>query len=116
MFNFEEANKQSKEVMDTALKNYSEVAKAFQAIAAEASEYSKKSFQDMTSYMEALTGVKSIEAAVELQQGYVKSSYEGFIAEATKLSEMYSDLAKTAYKPVETQMKKATPAAAKVAA
>lgn len=109
MFNFEEANKQSKEVMDTALKNYSEVAKGFQSIAAEASDYSKKSFQDMTSYFEALAGVKSLEAAFELQQNFMKSSYESFVSEATKLSEMYADLAKTAYRPIETQMKKVTP-------
>lgn len=112
MFNFDEANKKGKEAMDSALKNYSEVAKGFQAIAAEASDYSKKSFQDMASHFEALTSVKSIEQAVELQSGYLKSSYEGFVAEATKMSEMYADLAKTAYKPYEAPLAKATSSAA----
>lgn len=108
MFNFDEANKKGKEAMDTMMKSYSEVAKGFQAIAAEASEYSKKSFQDLTSFMESLSGVKSVETALELQSGYMKSSYETFVSEATKMSEMYADLAKTVYKPYEAPIAKAT--------
>lgn len=108
MINFDEANKKGKEAMDAVLKNYSEVAKGFQAIATEATEYSKKSFQDVSSYVEALSGVKSVEAAFELQTNFVKSSYESFVAEATKMGEMYADLAKTAYKPYEAPIAKAT--------
>ncbi|MBB3658586.1 phasin family protein [Rhizobium sp. BK650] len=111
MFNFEDANRKSKEAVDTMLKNYSDTAKGFQAIASEAAEYSKKSFQDAVSHFETLSGVKSFEAAFELQSSYAKSSYEAFVAEATKLGEMYADLAKNAYKPYETPM---TAAAVKV--
>lgn len=117
MFSFDEANKKGKEAMDAMLKNYAEIAKGFQAIATEASEYSKKSFQDTVSHMESLAGVKSVEGALELQTSFVKGAYEGFVAEATKLTEMYADLAKSAYKPYEapvTKPSKATgvPAAA----
>lgn len=107
MFNFDEANRKSKEAMDSMLKNYSEVTKGFQAIAAEASDFSKKSFQDMGSFMEQLTTVKSAEAAFELQQSYMKSSYEAMVAQATKMSEMYAELAKTMYRPYEGAMNRA---------
>ncbi len=116
MFNFDEANKKGKEAMDTALKSYSDVTKGFQAIAAEAAEYSKKSFQDSVSHFETLAGVKSFEAAFELQSGFVKSSYENFIAEAIRLGEMYADLAKVAYKPYEAPVAAATKATSKAAA
>jgi hypothetical protein len=106
MFNIDDASKKSKEAMDTMLKNYSEVTKGFQAIATEATDYSKKSFQDLTSFMEAMTSVKSVEAAFELQSSFMKSSYESFVAEATKMGEMYADLAKIAYKPYEATMGK----------
>ncbi|MDI7863999.1 phasin family protein [Rhizobiaceae bacterium n13] len=111
MLNFDDANKKGKEAMDAMLKSYSEVAKSFQAIAAETAEYSKKSVQDSVAHFEALSGAKSIEAALELQTGFAKAAYEGFIAEATKLGEMYTDLAKTAYKPYEATIAKATSAA-----
>ncbi|MFF0949410.1 phasin family protein [Rhizobium leguminosarum] len=101
MFNIEDANKKSKEAVDTALKTYSDTSKGFQAIAAEATEYSKKSFQDAVTHFETLAGVKSFEAAFELQTNYVKAYFEGFVSETTKLSEMYADLAKSAYKPYE---------------
>jgi hypothetical protein len=41
----------------------------------------------------------------------VKSSYEGFVAEATKITEMYADLAKGAYKSYEAPVAKTTAAA-----
>jgi phasin family protein len=106
MFNIDDASKKSKEAMDTMLKNYSEVTKGFQAIATEATDYSRKSFQDLSSFMEAMTSVKSVEAVFELQTSFMKSSYESFVAEATKMSEMYADLAKVAYKPYEATMAK----------
>lgn len=115
MLNFDEANKKGREAMDAMLKNYSEMAKGFQAIATEASDFSKKSFQDMTSFMEAMTSARSMEAAFELQTSFMRSSYESFVAEATKMSEMYADLAKAAYKPYEAQMSK-MPTMASVAA
>ncbi|MBB3608008.1 phasin family protein [Rhizobium sp. BK602] len=116
MFNFDEANKKGKEAIDTALKSYSDVSKGFQAIATETAEYSKKSFQDGVAHLETLAGVKSFEAAFELQSNFVKSSYESFVAEATKLGELYADLAKTAYKPFEAPVAAATKAASKAAA
>lgn len=115
MLNIEDANQKGKEAMDAMMKNYAEVTKGFQAIAAEATEFSKKSFQDMTSHMEKLTAAKSIEAVVELQTSFAKTSYESFVAEATKMQEMYADLAKTVYKPFETPMMKAAAPAATAA-
>jgi hypothetical protein len=101
MLNFEDTNRKSKEAMDTVLRSCSETAKGLQAIATETTEYSKKSFQDAVSHLETLSGARSFETVFELQSGYVKSAYESFIAEATKLTEMYSDIAKTAYKPYD---------------
>lgn len=113
MFNFDEANKKSKETIDGVLKSYTEVAKGFQAIATEAGDYSRKSFQDASTYLEALIGSRSIEAAYEVQTKYFKSSYEGFVAEASKLGEMYADLAKAAYKPYEAAVPPAPPVKSK---
>ena len=64
-------------------------------------DYSKKMFEQGTAATEKLLGAKSFEKAVEVQTEYVKSAYEGFVAEATKLGELYSDLAKETYKPFE---------------
>ncbi len=105
--NFEDIQKVSKDNMDMAMKSFGAVSKTFQAIATEVTDYSKKSFEDSTAAFEKLMGAKSLEKAIEVQTDYVKSAYEGFVSEATKLGDMYSDLAKETYKPLEGLMAKA---------
>jgi hypothetical protein len=108
MNNFEEVQKLNKDNMDAAMKTFGEVSKGMQAIAAEFADYSKKSFEDGSAAMEKLMGVKSMDKAIEVQTDFAKTSYEGFIAQATKMGELYADLAKEAYKPVETAVAKAS--------
>ena len=82
------------------------MSKGAQAIAVEVADYSKKAFEDGSAMLEKLFGVKSFEKAIELQSEYAKTSYEGFVAKATKIGELYADLAKEAYKPFESQFGK----------
>ena len=105
--NFEELQQASKENIDLAVKSMGNVSKSAQAIAVELADYSKKSFEESTAMIEKLFGVKSLEKAIEVQSEYAKSAYEGFVAETTKLGEMYSTLAKETYKPFEALMAKA---------
>ena len=51
---------------------------------------------------------KSLDKAFEVQSDYAKTSYEGFVAQATKMGELYTDLAKEAYKPFEDAVAKAS--------
>jgi hypothetical protein len=76
-------------------------AKGLQAIATETTDYSKKSFEKSRVFVEKLFGVKKFEEAIQLQSDFAKSAYEDFVAEATKIGEMYSNLAKEAFKPVK---------------
>jgi phasin family protein len=105
--NFEELQQASKENIDLAVKSMGNVSKSAQAIAVELADYSKKSFEESTAMIEKLFGVKSLEKAIEVQSEYAKSAYEGFVAETTKLGEMYSALAKETYKPFEALIAKA---------
>ncbi len=100
--NFDEVQKFGKDNFDVALKSFGTASKHFQAIAAEVADYSKKSFEESTAAMEKLMGAKSVEKAIEVQTDYVKSAYEGFVSEATKLGDLYSDFAKETYKPFES--------------
>jgi phasin family protein len=109
--NFEDIQKYGKDNMDVAMKSFGAVSKTFQAIAVEVTDYSKKSFEDGTAALEKLMGAKTIEKAIEVQTDFVKSAYEGFVSEATKLGDMYTDLAKETYKPLEGLMAKAKAAA-----
>ncbi len=104
---FEEANKIGKEYLDASLKSFAALSKSVQAIAVEASEYTKKSFESGGAAFEKLIGAKSVDKAFEIQADYAKQAYESFVAEATKLGELYADVAKDAYKPFEAVVAKA---------
>lgn len=106
MVNVEDIQKASKEGMDTAMKQMGTVSKGVQAIAVECADYSKKSFEQGSATMEKLLGVKTLDKAMEIQADYLKSAYEGYIAQATKVGEMYVDLAKEIYKPYEGMLGK----------
>jgi len=82
-----------------------------QAIATAYGDYSKKSYEDTKSYVEKLSGVKSLDKAIEVQTEYAKSAYESFVAESQKIAGLYTDLVKQAYKPLEGVVAKFTPAA-----
>jgi hypothetical protein len=105
--NFEDLQQVSKENMEVTMKSAESLSKGAQAIAVEVADYSKKAFEDGSAMLEKLFGVKSLEKAIELQSEYAKTSYEGFVAKATKIGELYADLAKESYKPFETLMAKA---------
>ena len=110
MKNFEDMQKMSKDSMDATMKSFGSISKATQTIATEFADYSKKSFEDGTKVMEKLLGAKSLDKALEIQTDYAKTAYESFVAQATKIGELYADLAKETYKPFEAYVVKATPA------
>ncbi|MGA7181989.1 MAG: phasin family protein, partial [Pseudolabrys sp.] len=57
-----------------------------------------------------LTSLKATGDFMSLQSEYAKTTYETFVAEAKKISELYADLAKQVYKPLEGLVAKMTPA------
>jgi hypothetical protein len=99
--NFDEIQKLSQSNMDAAMKAFGEWNKGWQAIAAEITDYTKKSFEEGTATFEKLASVKSVEQAIEIQTGYAKRAYDGYMHQMSKIGGMYAELAKEAYKPVE---------------
>ena len=97
----EEYQKLSKDGLDAAIHSFGEVNKGFQSIGAEVTDYSKKTFEDGFRALEQLLGAKSVGQAIEIQSQYAKKAYDIYIAEMSKLGEMYVSLARNVYKPVQ---------------
>ncbi|MGD9545059.1 MAG: phasin family protein [Methylocystis sp.] len=91
-------------------------AKGLQGIAAELTDYSKKSVEKSRAHFEKLIAVKKLDEAVQLQSDFFKSSYDDFVAQATKIGEIYSSLAKDAFKPINVASPATPPSKAPVAA
>jgi hypothetical protein len=70
------------------------------AIFTEGADYTKKSVETRLALGEKLLGAKSFEV-IQIQSEYAKTSYADFVAQATKMGELHSNLAKAAFKPAE---------------
>jgi hypothetical protein len=103
----ENAGKFGKEFMDTGLKSLASLSKGWQSIAVEATEFSKKSFETGSVAIDKLVSARSLEKAIEIQTDFAKQAYEGFVAEATKIGELYAELFRDTYKPFESIVAKA---------
>ncbi len=110
---FEDMQKVAKDNMDAAAKAFGSFTKNAQTVSSEAADYSKKAYEANTAHMEKLFAVKTLDKAIELNTEFAKSSYEGFVAQTTKLGTLFSDFSKEAMKPVEAAFAKAKTVVAK---
>ena len=50
---------------------------------------------------------KTLQEFIDLQSGYAKTAFDGYVAQSTKLGEMTSKLAKDAFAPINVQVQAA---------
>ena len=112
MVKVEDIQNYGKEHLESVAASASNMQSGVQAIASAYGDYAKKSFEDTKSFVEKLSGVKSLDKALEAQTEFARSAYETFVAESQKIAGLYTDLAKQTYKPYEGLVAKFVPAAA----
>ena len=98
----EDFQKFSKDQLEAFTTASTTLSKGLQDIVAESTDYSKKSFAASTAMFEKLLGARSVETAIQIQTEFAKQAYEGFVAQATRVSELYTRVASDALKPVTT--------------
>jgi hypothetical protein len=99
--NYDDIQKLSQTNIETGMKAFGDLSKNWQAMAAEFTNYTKRSFEDGTKTFEKMLAVKSVDQAVELQTSFAKRQYDEYMQQMAKFGGLYSDIAKEAYKPVE---------------
>jgi hypothetical protein len=109
LFKVEDIQSYGKEQYETAVATATGFQNGLSAIATAYGDYTKKSYEDTKSFVEKLSGVKSLDKALEAQSEFAKTSYETFMADAQKIAGLYGDLAKQAFKPLEGIVSKFTP-------
>jgi hypothetical protein len=82
---------------------------SFQATATAYGDYTKKSFEDTKVFVEKLSGVRSLDKAIEVQTEFARTAYETFVTESQKIGALYADLSKQSYKPFDGLVAKMTP-------
>jgi hypothetical protein len=97
--NVDEMQQLGKGNMDAATESFGVASKGVQTFATEVANYSNRSLQGHMEAMGKLMAAKSPDQAMQVQTEYVKSAYESFVAQGTKITELYSNLCKDCYKP-----------------
>ncbi|HEY3794182.1 MAG TPA: phasin family protein [Bradyrhizobium sp.] len=69
------------------------------AIATAHADFARSSFEANKAYLEKLATAKAPDQAMQITADHMKSAYETFIAEATKIAEMYKNVFTSAFEP-----------------
>jgi phasin family protein len=98
------------ENMDAMVKSSEIAAKAAEGIGTEISAYSKKAFEDGVAAAQELASAKTVTELFEKQTAFAQSAFEGWVAQTTKMNEIYAAAAKDISAPIGARVTKATEA------
>lgn len=107
----EDFQKFSKDQFDAATQSATALSNGVQQIMSEATDYSKKSLETSTDYVQKLFGTRSVETAIQMQINFAKSAYESAVSEATKIGGIVTATTQDVLKPIEGIMAQAQGAA-----
>lgn len=94
--------------MDAFVKSSGIAVKAAEEMNAELVSFSKKSIEEGVAAVKEMASIKSLPELVEKQSAFAKSSFEGFMAQATRFNEMYMAAAKEVFAPLNDRATGAT--------
>jgi len=90
-----------KETVEAYTKAANVAAKGAETLHNEIFAYSKQSMEDTMAAAKALMTTKSVHEAFELQSDFAKTQFEGYVAQMTKLGEIYVAAAKDSFAPIQ---------------
>ncbi|HEY8031455.1 MAG TPA: phasin family protein [Methylocella sp.] len=90
----ENLQKFGKDGVEGAASAASSFSESLQMFAAETNDYSKKSLENGSAFLEKLRRAKSLEGVIQIQTDYAKSVCAEFVAYFVKMSDLYCNLFK----------------------
>ncbi|MEI9850411.1 MAG: phasin family protein [Sphingomonas sp.] len=100
----EEANEFAKGNLEAIVESGKITAKGLESFGQEAAEYSRKSFESATAALKGLSAVKSPTEFFKLQSDFFRSSFDTYVAEASKNTEAFIKLAGDAAQPLSNRV------------
>jgi phasin family protein len=83
---------------------------SFQTIANAYGDYTRKSLEETRCFVEKLTGVRSLDKAMEVQSDFAKQVFDTLVAESQRIRGLHRELARQTFKPLEELVAKASQA------
>lgn len=89
-----------KETMEAYMQSATAMTKAFERINGEVLAFNKQQVEDGVAAFKAVSGAKNLHEAWEVQTDFAKSALDAYIAQATKINDLWMDAAKQAAQPL----------------
>jgi hypothetical protein len=109
--NFDDFRELGKFQLDAVTSATNSTAKGWQAFAAEATDYSKRSLDTSRAYFEKLLRAQKLDEVIQIQSEFCQTAYGDFFARASRVGELCSNLAKETLGSAQTLGESATKAA-----
>ena len=100
----EELNDFAKGNLEAIVESSKITAKGLESFGQEAAEYSRKSFENATAVLKGLSSVKSPTEFFKLQSDFFRTSFDSYVAEASKNTEALLKLAGEAAQPLSNRV------------
>lgn len=107
---FEKSGETTKEVLEFHKANLEAMVesgklavKGAQAAAQNAADYGRKNWDATTAHVKAVAAVKSPTEALKLQGDFMRSQFDGAVAEMSKSTEFYLKLAGEVFQPIQNR-------------
>lgn len=94
--------------MDALVKSSEIAAKAAEGIGSEVSAYSRRAFEDTVAAAQKLAAAKTMTEVLEKQAAFAQSAFEGFVAQSTKMNEIFVAATKDISAPLGARVSVAT--------
>ncbi len=99
---FETFQRLGKTNVDSAMRSAEAVTKGLQTIAAETSEFSRRSLDASASAFARLTAAGTLDNAVAVQSEYARAVYDDYVGQVFRFGEIVADMAESAARPYRT--------------
>lgn len=98
-----ELNAQSKRNFEALIASATAVTRGAEALGAQTVSFAKTAMEGQVEHVRALSSVRSVQEALELQTAYAKSAMEAYVAEMNKAGETLQAAMKDSFKPLNSR-------------
>jgi len=99
-----ELNAEGKKNLEAVVASATAAQKGVEALSAQTVAYGKKSWEDGVAAAQSLAQARSVQEALELQTNWAKSAAETYLAEVTRMTEVFTASVKDSFKPINERV------------
>lgn len=99
-----ELNAEGKKNLEALVASATAAQKGAEALSAQTVAYGKKTWEDGVAAAQSLAAARSVQELVELQTNWARSAAETYLAEVTRMTDVFTASVKDSFKPINERV------------